>query len=61
MTCNVTLPLKIEEVNTLPAQSPARNTERKRERGGGSMYVCECGICTDMGDSEYTKDIAAFR
>ncbi len=30
--------------------------ERERE----SMYVCECGICTD-GDSEYIKDIAASR
>ncbi len=38
MTCNVTLPLKIEEVNTLPSQSPARNTEWKREREG--EYVC---------------------
>ncbi len=59
MTCNVTLPLKIEEVNTLPSQSPARNTERKRERGRVCMFVSVAYVL--MGDSEYIKDIAASR
>lgn len=59
MTCNVTLPLKTEEVNTLPTESPARNSERKE---GESMHVCECGgKSTDIGDREYIKDTGAFR